>query len=615
VSPRSGDEVWHSLLAAGFAPVGRIIASVSVPAETAPRRSAFTASFLSLLFPGLGQVYGGATVRGLAFAAPAVLLVALMGGLVANPATRKTLLFSLFDTNVLLLVLAMNVLLLGYRAVAIVDAYRTTTLLNAWRRSTDPRAGRPRVRLNVLSLAGLLAVILVASGVHGAVAYYDLTAYDLLRTITAGENGTPTPTPAATQTATPGPSASAQASATPAVPSDRVNILLLGVDRRPADRTFNTDTMIVVSIDPQTKQIAMFSLPRDTVDVPLPRAWPAYSYYGGVYPAKINSLWTRAQGSPSLFPFPNASRGPAALKGILGSLYGIEIPYYVEVDFDGFRKVVDTLGGVTVPVSLPVQDDHYPTETGAGATRLYIPATIQHMSGDEALAYARSRHGSTDFDRAQRQQNVILSLRQQADIPTVLLHLSDLVATLKSAVHTDIPTSKLPQLASLADEVGLEHVRSLVFTPPLYQREVFVDPRGRGYVLEPKVDQIRKAVNQVFSFDPQLEASRQAVADEGAKVRVLNGSGIAGQATAVTAYLDYRGFDASVPTTNGGRADKSTYTTTVITVYNGAEADLTESIAVLEKIFGVQVVAKVDPNVKVDITIITGKNTPKLAVP
>ena len=591
---------------------------MSAPAETAPQRSAFAASFLSLLFPGLGQAYGGATARGLAFAAPMVLLLALVGGLVANPATRKTLLFSLFDTNVLLAVLALNVILLGYRAVAIVDAYRTTTLLNAWRLTRDARVGRPRVRLDLLSLAGLLAVILVASGVHGAVAYYDLTAYDLLRTITAGGNGSATPTPLLPEqspTSNQSELPSVSPSATAAAPSDRVNILLVGVDRRPPDPTFNTDTMIVVSIDPHTDQIAMFSLPRDTVDVPLPRGWPAYSFYGGEYPAKINSLWTRALGSPSLFPFPDASRGPEALKGVLGTLYGIDIPFYVEVDFDGFRDVVDTLGGVTVSVDLPVQDDHYPTETSAGATRLYIPATIQHMSGDAALAYARSRHGSTDFDRAQRQQNVLLSLRQQADIPTILLRLPELVATLKSAVHTDIPTSMLPELAALADQVGLAHVRSLVFTPPLYQREVISDPKGRGYVLEPRLDQIRKAVNEVFSFDPQLEASRQAVAAEGATVRVLNGSGIAGSAGAISAYLIYRGFDASVPTTNGGRADKSTYATTVITVYNGAEADLGESISVLEGLFGVDAVTKVDPNVKVDIIVITGKDTPKLTVP
>jgi len=432
--------------------------------------------------------------------------------------------------------------------------------------------------------------------------------------VTGGDNGsvaTPVPTVSSTGTSNPG----ASASATPAVPSDRVNILLLGVDRRGNDQTFNTDTMIVISIDPKSGQIALLSLPRDTVDVPLPRSWPASSYYGGVFPAKINSLWLHEQGSPALFPFPDATRGADALKGTLGALYGIDIPWYVEVDFGGFRKVVDTLGGVTVRVDLAVQDDHYPTETGGGATRLYIPATIQHLTGDAALAYARSRHGSSDFDRAQRQQNVILSLRQQSDIPTILLRLPELVSTLKTAVHTDMPTSMLPQLASLAEQVGLQHVRSLVFTPPLYQSEVMIDPRGRGYVLEPKVNQIRKAVNEVFSFDPKLEASRQAIAGEGATVRVLNGSGVAGQAGTIRDYLIYRGFDASVPITNGGRADKSTYPTTVITVYNGAEANLSQSIALLEQLFGVTVVTKDDPKIKVDIIVITGKATPKLVAP
>ena len=175
---------------------------------------------------------------------------------------------------------------------------------------------------------------------------------------------------------------------------------------------------------------------------------------------------------------------------------------------------------------------------------------------------------------------------EQSDIPTILLRLPELVSTLKTAVHTDMPTSMLPQLASLAEQVGLQHVRSLVFTPPLYQSEVMIDPRGRGYVLEPKVDQIRKAVNEVFSFDPKLEASRQAIAGEGATVRVLNGSGVAGQAGTIRDYLIYRGFDASVPITNGGRADKSTYPTTVITVYNGAEANLSQSVALLEQLFG-----------------------------
>lgn len=591
-------------------------------ADAAPRRSAFAASFLSLLFPGLGQAYGGAPGRALVFAAPAVLLLALVGGLLVNAGTRRSLTFSLFDPNVLLALLVADAVLLAYRLVAIVDAYRVTAVLEAWRRAGDARLGRPRLRLHPLSLAGLLAVLVVASGAHAAVAYYDLTAYDLIRTVTSEENGvtapaSPSPTPRATGTPEPSASGSSEptASETPAPDGERVNILVVGVDRRPQERTFNTDTMIVVSIDPRTRQVAMLSLPRDTVDVPLPRSWPANSYYGGRFPAKITSLWTYASGSPALYPFPDGKRGPEALKGALGTLYGIDITWYVQVDFEGFRQMVDTLGGVSVRVDLPVQDDKYPQEFGRGSTRLYIPATIQHMSGDEALAYARSRHGSNDFDRAQRQQNVLVALRQQADLPTILQRVPELVATLKSAVRTDIPTSMLPHLASLADEVGLDHVRSLVFAPPRFAKEVIDDPRGRGYVIIPNVEAIRRAVKEVFSFDPQLEASREALAAEGASVRVLNGSGISGQAGAVRDYLVYRGFDAAVPSAGGGRADRQDYATTVVTVYNGAETRLPESIAVLEAIFKVQVLERDDPTVKADIVVITGRNTPQLVPP
>lgn len=593
-----------------------IIRTVRDSADAAPGRSAFAAAFLSLLFPGLGHAYGGAPARGLLLAAPAVLVAALGAGLLVDPAIRRDLAFSLLDTNVLILVFVANLALLAYRLFVIIDAYRVTATLEAWRRAGDARLGRPRVRPHLLSIAGLLAVLIVGSGAHAAVAYYDLTAYDLLRTIT-GEAGRPsaTGTPPGTSLPTAQPTGGATEVPTDAPPSERVNILVLGVDQRPRENTFNTDTMIVVSIDPRSRQVAMLSLPRDAVDVPLPRSWPAYSYYGGAFPAKITSLWTYATGSPSLYPFPDGERGPEALKGALGELYGLDIPYYVQVDFDGFRRVVDTLGGVTVRVDLPVQDDKYPQEFGRGSTRLFIPPTVQYMTGDEALAYARSRHGSNDFDRAHRQQGLLLALRQQADVRTMLARLPELVAALKDAVKTDIPTSMLPRIASLAEEVGLDHVRSVVFSPPRFAREVLDDPSGRGYVIIPRVTVIRQTVSEIFAFDPDLEASREAIAAERAGVRVLNGSGISGQAGAIRDYLVYRGFDATVPTAGGGRADRDDYATTVVTVYNGAESRLGKTIALLKELFGVTVVPRVDPNVTVDVVIITGQETPKLTVP
>ena len=105
----------------------------------------------------------------------------------------------------------------------------------------------------------------------------------------------------------------------------RLNVLLIGSDQRPHQGTFNTDTLIVASIDPKTKAVSLFSLPRDTTGVPLPPG-PARSALGTYYPAKINSLWTEAQHRPDLFPGNNAQRGYRALKDTLGYLYGIYDP-------------------------------------------------------------------------------------------------------------------------------------------------------------------------------------------------------------------------------------------------------------------------------------------------
>ena len=171
--------------------------------------------------------------------------------------------------------------------------------------------------------------------------------------------------------------------------------------------------MITVSIDPVTKQVAMFSLPRDTVDVPIPPG-PAQRVWGRDYGEKINSFFANNRRRRTCGPGNDRTRGYNALKSILGELYDLDIRYFVEVNFDGFKKVVDAVGGVTINVQVPVIDDEFPG-IDRPTQRLYIPSGLQHMDGEQALRYARSRHTSTDFDRGARQQRVLLSLRQQAD--------------------------------------------------------------------------------------------------------------------------------------------------------------------------------------------------------
>jgi len=600
--------------------------------ETPARRpSPFAAAFLSFVFPGLGQLYAGAPARALAFAAVPVLGLALLAGMAFNPGSRDALKLSVFSPDMLQAILILDVLLLVYRTVAVVDAYRVAAAAAA---GGSTRLGRPRVLLAPLSLAGLLGVILVMTMGHVALGRYDRIAYDTITGIAGGggdQGGAPAsagPVPAASGVAPPAaasglaaasPVASAQAEVTP-VPwngTDRLNVLLIGSDQRPNDGTFNTDTLIVASIDPKTGGVALFSLPRDTENTPLPPSWPASSYLGGAFPDRINNLWKYARANPNLFPFPAATAGSSALKGALGQLMGIPIKYYVMVNFGGFKQVVDTLGGATIDVQLPVADYHYPTTDGRGAIKLYIPPGIQHFSGEQALAYARARHQTSDFDRAQRQQRVITSVRQQTDVLSLLDpgRLDALSRALRSAIHTDFPAGQLPQLISLVEKANLSSLHSVVFTPPIYQQECTPAQCAVHYFIHPKVGAIQSAVNDAFSTNPALAKSRTKLASESALVWVLNGSGISGQATGLSDYLDYLGIGAVVPPVNGGRADKATYPTTVVTFYNGAEAKMPETVSVLESTLGVTIATKNDPSVSVDVIVITGKDTPKLTVP
>jgi LCP family protein required for cell wall assembly len=594
------------------------------PQEARPRaRSPFAAAFLSLLFPGLGHLYAGAPARALGFAAAPVLLIALVAGFLLRM-DRLEIVALLFSPFLLTSIFVLNLVALLYRLVAIIDAYRVAEFLNAHSMSGDGRLGKARLPGNPWSLAGLMAVVLVMAGSHVVVARYDMLALDALTSgcIFIGEDeqecaadpsGSPEPSgqpdPSADPTADPTPEPSPIGTQVPEVSvppwdgRERLNILLIGSDEQGGGH--NTDTLITVSIDPVTKQAAMFSLPRDTQFVPIP-AGPARSVWGRTYPNKINSFFVNNRRRSDLWPGNDRTRGYNALKATLGELYDLEIKYFVEVNFNGFKKVVDAVGGVTINVQVPVVDDAFPGSTGR-AQRLYIPSGIQHMDGEQALRYARSRNTSDDFDRGARQQRVLLSLREQADPQILLPRLPELVEALKSAIRTDIPLDQLDELLGLASEVDTTNIRSYVFTPDFYQREVLT-----GYWLEPRVDRIRAAIRDAFTADPADQVLRQQLAGEGAGVWVLNGTGTANRGPRLAGYLEFHGLAASAPRQ---APEGDVPADTVITVYNGAESGLSATIAYLEELFGVKVKTATDSTVRTDIVIVIGRDTPELEPP
>jgi LCP family protein required for cell wall assembly len=603
--------------------------------QKAPRRrSAFAAAFLSFIFPGLGHAYAGAYTRALAFAALPFLSLMLLGGVVLR-ADKLELLGFVIQQPVLYGLLALNLVALIYRIVAVIDAWQVARFLNAVDASGGGRLGRARLPLSPLSLAGLFAILLVMAGGHLAVARYNTLALDLVNCVfsdsgdatcdTPDETPSPgasaeptasgeTPAPTDTPEAVPTPIGSANAgTAAPTLPpwdgKQRLNILLVGSDQRPNESSFNTDTLIVVSIDPQTKQVAMFQVPRDTVDAPVPAN--AQPVWGRTYSGKINSWFTQNRNMPNLWPGKTQqARGFAALKALLGELYGLDIRYYVMVNFQGFRKVVDTLGGLQVNVQIPVTESTYPVAPGVD-TRIYIPAGPQHMTGAEALIYARSRHRAAggDFDRGRRQQRVLISLREQANPRAILANLPELVNDLKGAVQTDIKVSDMGKLLSLADGVDTKDVRSYVFSPPFFATEVLNDPR-RGYIIIPNITRIRAAVQDAFSVDPNVLALRDRMNAEGAQVWVLNASGKTGLASKAADYLGYDGIDASAP----NQRPPNLLPTTQVEVYNGAEADMADTIAYLEGLYHVKATMTNDPSVTVDIIVTLGKDAPTLQI-
>ncbi len=604
----------------------------------APReRSAFAAAFLSLLFPGLGHAYAGAFTRALGFAAAPLLTLALMGGIVLR-ANRVELLGFVVQQPVLIALFVINAIAFVYRLVAVVDAWQVARFLNEADGAGSTR-GRSRssgrIALGSVSAAGLIGVILVMAGGHVAVARYNAMALDLVNCVFTSDStdpscnqpadspapgGAPSPgasdgvgdTPLPTD-APPTPNPSAAGTIAPTLPpwngTDRLNILLIGSDQRGNSSTFNTDTMIVASIDPGTGRVAMFQVPRDSVGVPVPAN--AQPLWGSAYGGKINSWFAANRNRTDLWPGKTANtRGFTALKAILGNLYGININYYVMVNFQGFVTSVDTIGGVLVNVQIPVADSGFPITDGAH-TRIYIPAGPQHMTGTQALVYARSRHGmSTDYDRGYRQQRVILSVRQQMDVRSVLANLPALVDALKTSVKTDIPTDQLPSLLALAEKVDTKNIKSYVFGPPFYAVDMWGPSGGTNSNVVINAARVRQAAAQAFNTDQSLLAAREALAAESATVWVLNGSGRTGLATDNADYLSFYGMNASAPNLKAAVAPA-----TQIVVYNGAESQLQQTIAFLKKSYGVQATTITDPTIAAQIIVTLGQKAPDLTAP
>jgi LCP family protein required for cell wall assembly len=396
-----------------------------------------------------------------------------------------------------------------------------------------------------------------------------------------------TPPPAATATPRPGASATliadVQATPTPVpsatpqsafkvnIPNRYLNIVLLGSDKRPSSGAWRTDSMIVVSVDTEQNIVRLLSIPRDL-----------WVYIPGHGYNRVNTadLWGELA---------KKGTGPDRVKQTIHYNLGIPIHYYVRVDFQGFIKIIDAVGGIDVDVDCPLPD-------------IDLAAGIHHMNGQQALRYARSRKSTNDFDRGRRQRKVLMALWEQGLTLDIIPKLPSLWRTMADTFQTDLPLDQVINLAYMG--VQLKPQRILSTSIGASQVQGWMTPEGAA-VLLPREDRIRTLLENFYAVkEPgSLDASEKV------QIRILNGSPRRQAEQLAASAVSWEGFKV----VNTGNADRQDYAQTSIRVYRG---DLSAGQE-LAKLLGVPATSvqdltatpeQPDPANPVDIQVILGRD-------
>ncbi len=346
-------------------------------------------------------------------------------------------------------------------------------------------------------------------------------------TLTAWSSPTPMPTPAP-------------------LPSGVIDIMLLGTDRRPPHEGWRTDTMILVSVDPEDKIVSMVSIPRDL--------YVAVPGYGKTRLNLADNI-----GEAQYYP----GGGPALLRATLEENLGMTFDHYIRIDFRGFVEVIDTLGGIDVDVQCPTEL-WVPNMKSPGEYLLFrtVPATMQHMDGELALIYSRCRGHTPVFDRDRRQREVLVAIRDRVvelGVPGLLPRLFELLDSMQRNVQTDLEPAEILSLAQLITQIPPQSINQR--TLDLSVAPQWTTPEG-AWVMLPDRQSIKELMVGRLA-PPTWEET--ALATEGITIAVDNGTMIEGLASQVADRLMSRGYRV----VEVGKDDRLDHTETTIISYNG----------------------------------------------
>jgi len=431
---------------------------------------------------------------------------------------------------------------------------------------------------------------------------------------------TPTPSPTATATLTPSPSATATQTPTPRPPAptitptqtitptpsptltptpmfsptplptvvaaasrDVVNLLLIGLDSTANLRGQNTDVIIVVSVNKNTKQVAMLSIPRDL-----------WVYIPTVGWQRINVA--HRKGYSTGYP----GDGPGLLMRTIEVNFGIPIDHWARVDFQGFTRVVDELGGVEMVVSCPV-NLRYKPPTSDQEEEMWLQPGVYHMDGATALRYVRTRRDTTDFDRARRQQQFLKAMwnqtKDQLKGLDIVPKIGSLWSALKDSIKTDMNLGDILSLAPLALDLKPQRIRSRYIGPG--QVTGWYTHEGWN-VLLPDYDKIQQVVASLYA--PPAAAEEQVEKEE-ARIQVQNGTSRPQLAQIAADQLGWHGLKV----VGTGPADNPHYRQTQVIVFNDRPRAV-ELLVQLLRVKSQNVIQRPDPTQPADILVILGED-------
>jgi LCP family protein required for cell wall assembly len=346
-------------------------------------------------------------------------------------------------------------------------------------------------------------------------------------------------------------------------PDNFLNIVLLGSDKREESSTWRTDTIIILSVDTESDFIRLLSIPRDLwVNIP------------GHGDDRINTadLWGELAGEGG---------GPDLVKQTIAQNLGMPIHYYIRVDFDGFVKIIDAIGGLEIDVECPLPD-------------IELEPGMQQMDGELALLYARSRISSSDFDRSRRQRKLLMALWEQGLSVGIIPRLPALSSATADTLQTDIPFDQVVALAYKGLQLRPSNIFSNSIGP--WQVENWTTPQGAA-VLLPIDEEVQKLLS-IFYAPPDMEFLELI---SQTRVQVLNGSQRQDADKLAATTLRWAGFQA----TPSGLADSQAYAESQVIVYSGSEL-VAETAAQLLDLPRTSLQYQHDPSSRADIVIILG---------